>query len=141
MLHLFQTPRTIAVLPCSSFDMVRYFTRKRRIRCHLLCACGRRMSPHARTRLDLTPASVRMRPTNELTHQIGKIWPENPRKTDDGGESFLGKRRLRKADRARRMLGAVPALNRAPIAPLPAWPEIKTWTLVADAPARWRRKL
>jgi hypothetical protein len=82
-----------------------------------------------------------MRPANELTHQIGKIWPENPRKTDDGGESFLGKRRLRKADRARTMLGAVPALNRAPIAPLPAWPEIKTRTLVAGAPVRWRRKL
>src|SRR5271170_3928573 len=99
------------------------------------------MSPHARTRLDLTPASVRMRPANELTHQIRKIWPENPCETDDRGESFLGYRRLRKTDRARPMLGAVPALHRAPIAPLPARPEIKTRTLVASAPARWQRKL
>src|SRR5580658_10171622 len=87
MLHLFQTPRTIAVLPSSRFDMAGYFTRKSGIRLHLPCAVLRIARYEIPIFLRETKMSVRSHPAKDFSYQVGDIRPQKDGDCDRGSKN------------------------------------------------------
>lgn len=122
MLHLFQTPRTIAVLPSSSFDMARHSNRKGPVR--LLLPVGKR---DVRSTGKPRQSSSLVCPAKDFAHKVVHVRPDqrnDPQRSGQDSRRIL--ERLHAASRP--VLCAEPSRQRRTAAPLAGGSEVEAWT-------------